>query len=221
MDRNKRKVTFSVSPTLLLLAVLVLAGLIFLTRSDRKEKGGLTIDDTALIVTRIQTLGELTTACYYDEMVLTRSKPGALSSLPLGPLARDSFTKDADDHLVLIAKGTVRAGIDLRDMGPDDIRFSGDTVFVRLPAPQYLDVIVNPTDFEVFAESGKWTHEEVTALQNTARQRLLMEADHSALKTKAYEGAMEAVTDLLAASGYTYIRYDHIPSYIKLPRFGD
>ena len=221
MDRNKRKVTLSVSPTLLLLAVLVLAGLLVLTRSDRKEKGGLTIDDTALIVTRIQTLGELTTACYYDEMVLTRSKPGALSSLPLGPLTRDSFGKDVDDHLVLIAKGTVRAGIDLREMGPDDIRFSGDTVFVRLPAPQYLDVIVNPSDFEVFAESGKWTHEEVTALQGTARQRLLMEADHSALKTKAYEGAMEAVTDLLAASGYTFIRYDHNPSYIKLPRFGD
>ena len=115
----------------------------------------------------------------------------------------------------------MRAGIDLRDMGPDDIRFSGDTVFVRLPAPQYLDVIVNPSDYEVFAESGKWTHEEVTALQGSARQRLLMEADHAALKTKAYEGAMEAVTDLLAASGYTYIRYDHIPSYIKLPHFGD
>ena len=216
MDRNKRKITLSVSPTLLLLAVLVLAGLVFLTRSDRKEKRGLTIDDTALIVTRIQTLGELTTACYYDEIVLSRSKPGALSSSPLGPLARDDH-----DHLVLIAKGTVRAGIDLRDMGPDDIRFSGDTVFVRLPAPQYLDVIVNPSDFEVFAESGKWTHEEVTALQGSARQRLLMEADHAALKTKAYEGAMEAVTDLLAASGYTYIRYDHIPSYIKLPHFGD
>ena len=216
MDRNKRKITLSVSPTLLLLAVLVLAGLVFLTRSDRKEKKGLTIDDTALIVTRIQTLGELTTACYYDEMVLTRSKPGALASSPLGPLARDGH-----DHLVLIAKGTVRAGIDLRDMGPDDIRFSGDTVFVRLPAPQYLDVIVNPSDYEVFAESGKWTHEEVTALQGAARQRLLMEADHAALKTKAYEGAMEAVTDLLAASGYTYIRYDHIPSYIKLPHFGD
>ena len=216
MDRNKRKITLSVSPTLLLLAVLILAGLVFITRSDRKEKKGLTIDDTALIVTRIQTLGELTTACYYDEIVLTRSKPGALSSSPLGPLARDGH-----DHLVLIAKGPVRAGIDLQEMGPDDIRFSGDTVFVHLPAPQYLDVIVNPSDFEVFAESGKWTHEEVTALQGSARQRLLMEADHAALKTKAYEGAMEAVTDLLAASGYTYIRYDHIPSYIKLPHFGD
>ena len=221
MEKKPRKIVISVSPLIVLLAVLVVAGLFLAGRLARREKHALTIDDTVLIVTKIQALGELTTACYYDEMVLTRSKPGALASTPLGSLARDGFGKDVDDHLVLIAKGTVRAGVDLLEMGPEDIRFSGDTVFVRLPAPQYLDVIVNPSDFEVFAESGKWTHGEVTELQNSARQRLIMEADHAALKAKAYEGAMDAVTDLLAASGYTCIRYDHIPSYVRMPRLGD
>lgn len=221
MEKKPRKIVISVSPLIVLLAVLVVAGLFLAGRLARREKHALTIDDTVLIVTKIQALGELTTACYYDEMVLTRSKPGALSSTPLGSLARDGFGKDVDDHLVLIAKGTVRAGVDLLEMGPEDIRFSGDTVFVRLPAPQYLDVIVNPSDFEVFAESGKWTHEEVTSLQDTARQRLIMGADHAGLKRKAYEGAMEAVTDLLAASGYTYIRFDHRPSYIRVPGFGE
>ena len=221
MEKKPRKIVISVSPLIVLLAVLVVAGLFLAGRLARREKHALTIDDTVLIVTKIQALGELTTACYYDEMVLTRSKPGALASTPLGSLVRDGFGKDVDDHLVLIAKGTVRAGVDLLEMGPEDIRFSGDTVFVRLPAPQYLDVIVNPSDFEVFAESGKWTHEEVTSLQDTARQRLIMEADHYGLKSKAYEGAMEAVTDLLAASGYTYIRFDHRPSYIRVPGFGE
>ena len=78
-------------------------------------------------------------------------------------------------------------------------------------------MIVNPSDFEVFAETGKWTHEEVTGLQDTARQRLLMGADHYGLKSKAYAGAMDAVTDLLAASGYTHIRFDHPGSYIRMP----
>ena len=36
MDGNKRKITLSVSPTLLLLAVLVLAGLFLFTRTGRK-----------------------------------------------------------------------------------------------------------------------------------------------------------------------------------------
>jgi hypothetical protein len=204
----------------LLLVVLIMAALLFL-RGNRKEKHVLTIDDTPVIVTKIRSLGELTTACYYDEIVLTGTKQNLFSASPLGSIARDGFGKDVDDHLVIIAKGTVRAGIDLMEMTDDRLRFSGDTVFVRLPAPQYLDIIVNPSDFEVFVESGKWAHEEVTKLQDTARQRLLMEADHAGLKRKAYEGAMDAVTDLLVASGYTYIRYDHIPSYIKMPPPGD
>ena len=205
MGKNDRKIIVKITPAaVLLLVVLIMAALLFL-RGNRKEKHVLTIDDTPVIVTKIRSLGELTTACYYDEIVLTGTKQNLLS----------------DDRLVIIAKGTVRAGIDLMEMTDDRLRFSGDTVFVRLPAPQYLDIIVNPSDFEVFAESGKWTHEQVTGLQDTARQRLLMGADHYGLKSKAYEGAMEAVTDLLLASGYTYIRFDHPGSYIRLPSFGE
>ena len=221
MGKENKRITLTVSPALILLAALIVAAILLFPRIKRTEKQGLTIDDTPVIVTKIQTLGELTTACYYDEMVLTGSKKNSFSSSPLGSLARDGFGKDVDDHLVIIAKGTVRAGVNLLEMSEEDIHFSGDTVIVRLPFPQYLDVIVNPSDFEVFAESGKWAHEEVTGLQESARKRLIMEADHYGLKTKAYEGAMEAVTDLLVASGYTYIRFDHIPSYIKLPRYGD
>lgn len=221
MGRENKRITLTVSPALILLAALILAAILLFPRIKRTEKKGLTIDDTPVIVTKIQTLGELTTACYYDEMVLTGSKKNSFSSSPLGSLARDGFGKDVDDHLVIIAKGTVRAGVNLLEMSEEDIRFSGDTVIVRLPFPQYLDVIVNPSDFEVFAESGKWTQEQVASLQETARKRLVMEADHYGLKGKAYQGAMDAVTELLVASGYTYIRFDYIPSYIKLPRYGD
>ena len=213
----EKKIVVKITPAAVLLAVVLLVGAILLTRGDGRVKRSLTIDDTALIVTRIQTLGELTTACYYDEMVLSRTKQNAFSSTALGSLAREGLGKDVDDHLVLIAKGTVRAGVDLMDMTEEDIRFVGDTAYIRLPAPQYLDVIVNPSDFEVFAETGKWSHEEVTGLQDSARQRLLMGADHYGLKSRAYAGAMDAVTELLAASGYTYIRFDHPGSYIRMP----
>ena len=194
----EKKIVVKITPAAILLAVLVLLAALFLARGDRRDKQPLTIQDTPVIITKIRSLGELTTACYYDEMVLSRTKPNALSSTALGSLAEG-------------------AGVDLMDMTEEDIRFVGDTAYIRLPAPQYLDVIVNPSDFEVFAETGKWTHEEVTSLQSTARQRLLMGADHYGLKSKAYVGAMDAVTDLLAASGYTYIRFDHPGSYIRMP----
>ena len=213
----EKRITIKITPAAVLLAVFVVVAAIVLTRGDRRGKRVLTIDDTPVIVTKIRSLGELTTACYYDEMVLTRSKPNAFSSSPLGSLARGGFGKDVDDHLVVIAKGTVRAGLNLMDMTEDDIRFAGDTAYIRLPAPQYLDVIVNPSGFEVFAETGKWSHEEITGLQETARQRLLMGADHYGLKSKAYAGAVDAVTELLAASGFTHIRFDHPGSYIRVP----
>ena len=213
----EKKIVVKITPAAVLLAVVLLVGAILLTRGDGRVKRSLTIDDTPVIVTKIRSLGELTTACYYDEMVLSRTKQNAFSSTALGSLAREGLGKDVDDHLVLIAKGTVRAGVDLMDMTEEDIRFVGDTAYIRLPAPQYLDVIVNPSDFEVFAETGKWSHEEVTGLQDSARQRLLMGADHYGLKSRAYAGAMDAVTELLAASGYTYIRFDHPGSYIRMP----
>lgn len=216
----EKKIVVKITPMAVLLAVVLLVGVLVITREDGRAKRPLTIDATPVIVTKIRSLGELTTACFYDEMVLTRTKQNAFSSSPLGSLA-EGLGKDVDDHLVLIAKGTVRAGVDLMDMTEEDIRFVGDTAYIRLPAPQYLDVLVNPSDFEVFAETGKWTHEEVTGLQDTARKRLLMGADHYGLKSKAYVGAMDAVTELLAASGYTFIRFDHPGSYIHMPALRD
>lgn len=212
----EKKIIVKITPAAVLLVVLLLVGAFLLHRGVRQEKRPLTIDDTPVIVSKIRSLGELTTACYYDEMVLTRTKQNALSSTALGSLA-EGLGKDVDDHLVLIAKGTVRAGLDLMDMSEEDVRFVGDTAYIRLPVPKYLDVIVNPSDFEVFAETGKWTHEEITGLQETARTRLLMGADHYGLKSRAYVGAMDAVTELLVASGYTYIRFDHPGSYIRMP----
>ena len=212
----EKKIIVKITPAAVLLVVLLLVGAFLLHRGVRQEKRPLTIDDTPVIVSKIRSLGELTTACYYDEMVLSRTKENAFSSTPLGSLA-EGLGKDVDDHLVLIAKGTVRAGLDLMEMTEEDVRFVGDTAYIRLPAPQYLDVIVNPSDYEVFAETGKWTHEEITGLKETARTRLLMGADHYGLKSKAYAGAMDAITELLAASGYTYIRFDHPGSYIRMP----
>lgn len=214
---ERKKITLSVSPLLVLLAVIVMAGLIILKFGLPKKQKPLTIDRTPIVTTSIRSLGELTTACFYDEIVLSRSKPGSLSGTALGSIARDGFGKDLDDRLVIIARGTVRAGIDFRGLKDEDVSFKGDTVFIKLPNPQYLDVIVNPSDFEVFSESGKWLQWEVRALQDSARDRFIAEADAAALRSKAYEGAMGAVGNILTASGYKHIRFEHPTAYMPLP----
>lgn len=216
-EMERKRITLSVGPSVFLLVGVLLAGFFLVSSLEKKKKKELTIDNTALITTRIRDLGELTTACYYDEIVLTGSKKNAFSESTLGSLVRDGFGKDVDDHLAIIAKGTVRAGIDLRKMETESVRFSGDTAILRLPSPEYLDVIVNPSDFEVFAESGRWGQGEVSRLQDKARERLISEADYVGLKRTAYEGAMEAISDLLKACGVSYIRFDHPAFYFPMP----
>lgn len=216
---ERKRITISVGPSVILLLLLLVGGVILLNQA-KQRKEAVIIDNTAIIVTRIQTLGELTTACFYDELVLNGTKKNSFSDSPLGSIARDGFGKDVNDHLVIIARGTVRAGIDLQKMGDGSVRISGDSVIVRLPSPEYLDIIVNPTDFEIFAESGKWTQPQVTALQDTARERLIAEADRAGLKRTAYEGAMNAVANLLTACGYSYIRFDHPAFYVPMPGAG-
>ena len=213
---EKKRITLSVAPSVIVLVLLLVGGIVLLNRLELRKKA-LIIENTAVITTRIRTLGELTTACFYDEIVLNSAKPNILSATPLGSIARDGFGRDLDDHLVIIARGTVRAGIDLQKMTPEDVRIAGDTVILRLPHPEYLDIIVNPSDFDVFAESGKWTQQQVAGLQDTARERLIREADIAGLKSTAYEGAMDAVTHLLVACGYSLIRFDHPAFYFPMP----
>ena len=165
----RKTITITISPTVILLAVLILCiGWTLIRLKRNPDPKTLRIAETAVLVEQVKTLGELTTACYYDELVLQGTKQNYFSTTPLGALAREGLGRDVDDHLVLIARGTVRAGLDFLEMDAEDIRFSGDTVYLRLPEPRYLDVIVNPSDFEVFAESGTWTHEQVSRLQDTA-----------------------------------------------------
>ena len=217
MFTKKKKVTVSVGPSVFLLVFLVVAGILLYRRFGQREGGKLAIDETASIVTRVRTLGELTTACFYDEIVLSESKENIFSVSPLGTIAKESFGQDVDDHLVIIARGTVRAGIDLRKLSEENIRIVADTVILHLPEPEYLDVIVNPTNFEVFAESGNWPHEEVSQLQNTARQRLLQEADQAGLKALAAKRAEDAISKLLLTCSYKLIRFESTPPSLRAP----
>ena len=214
---EQKRIHISIGPSVIILALLVVAGLyLFRNQSWYRTERGLSIEETPVIATRIRVLGELTTACFYDEIILSDTKSNYLSSSQLGSLAKEKLGKDLDDHLVIIARGTVRAGIDLRRIDDQHIRFAGDTVVVRLPYPQYLDIIINPSNFEVFAESGKWNQQQFSRLQESARRRLLSEAEDAGLLQKAYDGAMDAITDLLIACGYTYIRFDHPGSQLRM-----
>jgi len=76
---------------------------------------------------------------------------------------------------------------------------------MTLPATQIFDVILNPSNFEVYVEDGEWSHEEVTALQNDARFRIEKDALDYGILEQADKTGRERLTELFKTFGFTTI----------------
>lgn len=160
----------------------------------------LKIDDTANVVTEIKNISEFVTVCYYDEIVLTENKKSEnLTNRVMGMIGKDG---NSQDEFCLIANGKVRAGYDLSQLNENDLHFSGDTLFVRLPQPRIFDVIINPSDFEIYVEDGKWSHEEVVAVESRAKQQIEANAQAYGLLEKADKVGKEKIAELFKSFGH-------------------
>lgn len=182
-------------------SVLLVAALLFVLPARHHRSRGrktLAIAPTSSIVTQIRSMSQLVTACFYDEVVLTSSKKREVNAfgapIPYG-----------DDEICIIADGTARAGIDLSSITRDSFSVSGDTLMMKLPDAEIFDVIVNPSGFEIFVEEGKWSHEEVVALESRAVKRVKTDALASGLIEKAASSARRQLEELFRSMGYEEI----------------
>lgn len=162
--------------------------------------GELKIDNTANVVEKIKEISEFTTACYYEEAVLKDSKVEKHEGGFLGLVDTET-----SKEIVIIAKGKVRAGFDLSKVTEDKINIKNDTIGITLPEPEIFDVIINPSDYEMYIEEGNWSHEEVTALQTNYRAQLLAKAQERGILNKAKEAAKKRLESLFMTFGFTVV----------------
>ena len=179
--------------TLLLAIVLVL--LLEPRRMQRSRE--LEIERTAAIVGQVRSIGELSSAGFYEELVLTDRDESYFSEL-MRASGLSRLTGSGD--FVIICKGRVRAGFDLTKIQESDFSFSGDTLRLILPPVEILDVVLNPADYEHF--SGHRTHEETTAILLQAKQRLRSDAIREGILDQAELSAEAHLRRLLSAMGY-------------------
>ena len=181
----------------LLVAALVLLAAWVAVRVGVRKKRGLQIDRTAAVVEQVRRIGELSSAGYYEELVLTDKDDSYL-----GELRRvDGIRRIAGSgDFVIICKGRVRAGFDLTKMKPADFSVSGDTLRVTLPPVEILDVIINPTDYEHF--SGHRTHEETVGIILQAKQRLHADAVQAGVLDQAEASGVASLQRLFTSLGY-------------------
>ena len=162
--------------------------------------GELKIDNTANVVEKIKEISEFTTACYYEEAVLKDRKVEKHEGGFLGLVDTETSRE-----IVIIAKGKVRAGFDLSKVTEDKMIIKSDTICITLPEPQIFDVIINPSDYEMYVEEGKWSHEEVTALQTNYRTQLLAKANDAGILNKAKEAGKKRLESLFMTFGFTVV----------------
>lgn len=209
MNKKTLRRLLRIARAILILAVVCL--LLRLTGVFRRDKApvrGLKIRDTQTLVTQVREMSSLVTACYYGEVVQTARKQRSVNafgaSLPL-----------PEDEICIISRGKAKAGIDLSKLDDDALMLRGDTVLVRLPEPEIFEVILNPSDYEIFVEDGKWSHEEVMAIERRAKEVIRRDALAAGLPEKATGSALRQLDRLLRAFGFKEVILS--PSFLPLP----
>lgn len=159
------------------------------------------IDETPVIIKEINTLSQLITVTYTDEIVMDEVKPGkgisSIMSTGVGMMLIPST-----DRLVLIGRGKVLAGVDLKKLNEKDVKAAGDSIHVILPAAQIINTIINPSGFETFDEKGDWNEEAVTALKIKIKNELTKRAVQQNILKQAQERSLNIIETFLKSTGF-------------------
>lgn len=160
------------------------------------------IDETAIIVKDIQPLAQLVTLSAYNEIVVDSvvNLPGVTVIQPLMPLIVPQISS-LNKAIVIIGKTVAHVGVDLKKITTKDIRLSADTVYLNLPPAQVLDVVLNPSDVEIFIEKGAWSPETITALKNRISAQAVEQVVKNGLIEQSQRKAAEILTRFFEATG--------------------
>jgi hypothetical protein len=147
--------------TLLLLTVVAFAA-IWLYQGVRQTEVSLgadqRIDLTPQQIQSIKDIGQWEFLSVSDEQLVDTTRRGIFS----------------DDHLVRIYYGTMRLGIDMRQLETGWIQREGDSLTIILPPIGLLDRdFIDEARTRSFHESGRWTAQDREALLKRAYQRML------------------------------------------------
>lgn len=185
------------------------------------------VEETPNIVEAVEQIQELCTEYYYDEVTAQKQveKKGVnaaatnvvntttqwftnLFSKKSDTLAQPSqLVSKLEKELVVIAKVTCRVGYDLKEiMANDGMQVNGDTLFIDFPSPKFLETIVNPTDLDIFAESGSWNFpDDLKTVVDWAKETVENRAINDSIFEKADKSGRKILSNLFSTMGFIVI----------------
>ena len=159
------------------------------------------IEETPILIQEINALAQLMTVTYSDEIVMDTAKLG-IGIPSLVPVIGGSVLSPALDKLVIIGRGKVIAGTDLKKIREQDIIQTGDSINITLPSSSILETILNPSDFETFIEKGKWNESAAIALKVKIRNELNDRAKKENILHQSDDRTKMIIESFLKNSGF-------------------
>ncbi len=159
------------------------------------------LPDPVTVVHRIQPLGRLETVQYTVEKVITAEENQGI----WGPLF--------GDRLLFVAHGVVIAGLDLGQMGPEDVWVEQDTLYLRLPPPEiFLVTLDNQKSYVYDRRKGLLTKGDIhleTEARKAAENAIREAALEDGILERARKNGEAFLYQFLAPLGFSRIVFVH------------
>ena len=193
---------------LLALAIVILAGFLAFRYFFNSGKSELEIEDTPIRIESIRTIAEISVVSYSDEVVMDTVERYQGESSLFDPRDWVKWYNDSiERRLTLIVKGEIKYGLDLSD-GNYKVISNKDTIWLTLPNPKILDVLISPSKTEVFHERGKWDDSVRQRLEMRAKDELRKNAKMLKLEDKARENSIRLFKKLITSEKKLIIQFD-------------
>lgn len=183
----------------ILIVSAIVIGAFYLYRYFSNSSKENTIDKTPIHIESIKTIAEISTVSYKDEVVIDsieRYKDFGSLSEDFLTIPYAAYNRYIKRRLTLIVSGHVIYGVDLTN-GNYSINQNEDTIWINLPKAKILDVVVRPSETEVFEEIGTWPKDITRKMLSKAKSQLRQNAEQLNLAQKAEQNAKRLFEQLI------------------------
>jgi hypothetical protein len=154
-----------------------------------------------VVVEGIRELDELATVQLTESVVITRESGGSQLERAL-----------TGERVLLVATGEVEAGVDLSEIGEDDVRVEGESVTIRLPDPEILDSSLDEEGTRVYDRDRGLLNLGaddvlVQEARRDAEEEILAAARENDVLDQAETNAEDSIRAFVTTLGFEEVRF--------------
>ena len=154
-----------------------------------------------VVVEGIQDLDQLATVRWKESVIVSRERGGTeLERIFSG------------EKVLLVASGNVEAGVNLADLGRDDVRVNGEKVTIRLPEPEILSVSLDEDETRVYDRDFGLLNiypddELVEEARDVALDRIEEAARDGDILDQAEQNAEDSIRAFVTSLGFEEVEF--------------